>query len=128
MNRKHRVLALLLILGLIGLACGANFARDSYRGLAVSFNAYDVVMQGMADLYAQKLVGEDVRQAVVKYGRAYKKAHNGAVEALAVYEEKGGQQNKDAVMAAAGEASKALADLIAYAKPFLVKAGKEVPK
>ena len=119
---------LLLVLLFFMTACTVNFTRDTYRGLAVSFNAYDVVMQGMADLYQQKLIGEDVRTQVVKYGRAYKLAHNGVVEALAVYEEKGGQQNKDAVTAAATKASEALAQLIAYAKPFLLKAGKEVPK
>ena len=126
----HPITSFMMVLLLLFLVagCGGNFTRDTYRGLAVSFNGYDMVMQGMADLYSQKLVGEDVRQQTVKYGRAYKLAHNGVVEALAVYEEKGGQQNKDAVTAAATKASEALAELIKYTKPYLLKAGKEVPK
>lgn len=126
--RRKSSLTGVLILALMLAACGANFTRDTYLGLALSFNAYDVVMQGMADLYHQKLIGDDVRTQAVKYFRAYKTAHNGVVEALATYEEKGGQQNKDAVTAAAAKASQTLADLIAYAKPYLLKAGKEVPK
>lgn len=126
--KVQRRLALFLVLAVFLIACGANFTRDTYRALTVSFTAYDVALSGMGDLYKENLIGDQIRDQAIKYGKAYKMAHNGAVNALATYEEQGGDQNKQAVAAALTDASKALAELIAYCKPYLVKYGKEVPK
>lgn len=118
------VLALFLVLA---MAACADFTRNTYRALTVSFTGYDTVLSGMGDLYREKLITDQVRDQAIKYGKAYKLAHNGAVNALAKYEETGGEQNKQAVTAALTDASKALAQLISYCKPYLVKYGKEVP-
>lgn len=122
-KRLYLVLAAILVLA----ACGPNLVRDGYRALTISNQGYDVVLSGMGDLYREKLIGEEVKDTAIEYGRAYKTAHNEAVRALAAYEERGGAEAKDAYLKAAQDASAALARLINYAKPYLVKHGKEVP-
>ena len=122
----RRKLYLALVLLVLLAACGPNLVRDGYRALTVSYQGYDVALSGMGDLYREGLIGEDVKTQAIEYGRAYKVAHNEAVRALAAYEERGGAEAKDAYLQAAQDASAALARLINYAKPYLVKHGKEV--
>lgn len=131
MQRKLKIwmgTVVVLLLCLLAACSSLNFTRDGYRALTISFNAYDVALSGMGDLYREKLITDPVRDAAIKYGKAYKTAHNGAVKALATYEEQGGEANKQAVLAGMSQASRALAELIAYCKPYLAKYGKEVPQ
>ena len=125
MKTKSCILMLCLTVLLVA-ACTANFVRDGYRALTIGYQGYDVALSGMGDLYRDGLIGEDVKNKAIEYGRAYKVAHNEAVRALAAYEERGGTEAKDAYLKASLDASAALARLINYAKPYLVKHGKEV--
>lgn len=127
MRKRAFKASILIIIALCLMACD-DFVRDSYRALTISFQTYDLVLTGMGDLYKEKLISDAVKDDAIKYAKPYKVAHNGAVKALAAYETAGGEANKQAYIAASMEMGKALAELIKYCTPYLIKAGKEVPK
>jgi len=120
--RQHRVsIGLTVVLAswcLLAFSC-ANFTRDAYRTLTLGQQSYDATLSAMGDLYREGKVTETQKDKAIELGRAYKLAHNGAVEALTVYEEQGGSDNKDAYLKAAEAASKALANLLAYCRGIL---------
>ncbi len=118
----------ILIILVLGLMACDDFVKDAYRTLTVSYQAYNITLSGMGDLYKQGLIPDSVRDEAIKYGKPWQTAHNGAVKALAAYEASGGDANKQAYISASLEVAKALADLVTYCQPYLFKSGKEVPK
>ncbi len=121
--KKLAKVGVLLVLVLALIAC-ATFTRDAYRTLTVSYQAYDVTLSTMGDLYREGKITEAQKAKAIELGRAYKLGHNGAVVALAKYEESGGEANKQAYMLAAQDAAKALSALLAYCRPLIEKGGK----
>ncbi len=125
--KKAIKVSLVLAVVLVLAACGPTLTRDAYRGLVISQQSYDVALKGIASLYKEGKVDDGVKAEAIKLGKGYKIAHNGVVDALATYEEQGGEANKQAYFIAAQKASEALATLVTYARPYLEKYGKEVP-
>lgn len=113
------VIVILIALFLMAQGCAATFTRDAYRSLVVSQQTYDAVLSGMGDLYREGKISDSQKNKAIDIGRAYKLAHNGAVESLARYQETGGEADKQAIIAGLAEASKQLAALVNYARPFL---------
>lgn len=105
----------------------ATFTRDAYRAGAISKAAHEVVMQGMGELYKEGLIGEDDKDAAVKYGRLHQDVHNKAIESLARYRELGLDKDRDDYLDFAAKASLLLAEMMNYARPYLLKHGKELP-
>ena len=122
---KARLITLSIILVLVlSLVACATFTRDTYRTLGASKSADEIALSSMGDLYKQGLISTAQKDKAVELGRIYKKAHNSAVETLAVFVEQGGESNKQACLNAAANAAAALADLLAYINPILQKGGK----
>lgn len=122
MKTKTKLFVMAVLL--VALAACVTFTRDAYRTLTVSQQTYDTTLSVMGDLYREGKVTEVQKTKAIELGRAYKLAHNGAVVALANYEEKGGEANKQAYLDASQDVAKALSALIAYCKPFIEKGGK----
>lgn len=124
MNRKRIILASVAIILIFGLIACASFTRDAYRTLTVSQQTYDTTLSVMGDLYREGKITDKQKNQGIEIGRAYKLAHNEAVASLTLYEEKGGQANKDAYIAASARAAGALAKLLAYCRPLIEKGVK----
>jgi hypothetical protein len=127
MRRKLLLFGLLFVALSIVAACG-GFTKNAYRSLGVSYGSYHLVLTGMGDLYKEHLIGKDVKDKAIEYGRTWKEAHNMAVDALALYEQVRTDPNKQTAEAKLAAASEAMARLLAYCRPYLVKYGKEVPQ
>ena len=124
MNKKRAIMASVAIILILGLVACASFTRDAYRTLTVSQQTYDTTLSVMGDLYREGKITEAQKAQAIDIGRAYKLAHNEAVASISLYEEKGGQANKDAYVAASVRAAGALAKLIAYCRPLIEKGVK----
>ena len=123
MITSKKKFSVLLVLMLLLVAC-STLVTDGYRTLAISNQTYDVTLFTMGDLYKAGKLTDAQRDKAIEIGRAYKIAHNGAVESLAKYEETNRDSDKVAYEAAAVLAAKRLSEFIAYCTPFLPK--KEV--
>lgn len=121
--RRAVSISIFLIAVLTMFAC-ATFTRDAYRTLTVSQQTYDTTLSIMGDLYREGKVTESQKQKAIELGRAYKLSHNGAVVALARYEEQGGEANKQAYLLAMQDVSRTLSELLSYCRPLIEKGGK----
>lgn len=117
-------LAILLMLSLV--ACSA-FVSTTYKAGAISKYSWKTAVRGMGELYDEGLISYDVKKDVLKYGELYRVAHNNAMEALARYAETKDVNQQQAYLQFASDASNALADLLNYCRPYLLKHGKEIP-
>lgn len=118
-RRKFQIAFLVCLLSVGLVACTATFTRDAYRTLAVSQQTYDGTLSALGDMYKQGLVNEATKDKAIELGRFYKAAHNEAVAALLAYETNPTPDGKKKYLDLAADASKRLADLITFAKPFL---------
>jgi hypothetical protein len=128
--RKVFALAILTILFLVagcaGQASNAPSAppqqaavQDSprtvaYKSLATMNKTYNATMKSFADLYRQKLIDDQVKAKAIEYGTAFQRAYNKAVDAA----------EKDDFGSISG-VSVALADLLDFVQPYLIKGGKQ---
>ena len=117
---KRKALAILVVLLLV--ASCASFSKNAYRALGTSSVAYDVAMKTTADLYHQKVVGEDVKTKAIELGNIFWAAYNSAVDALAAYEKTRTAEDKVKVETALNEANAAFVKFLDYVKPFMPKA------
>ena len=69
MLKYKQVLGILVVLMLV-VSC-ASFSKNAYRALGTSSVAYDVAMKTTADLYHQKVVGEDVKTKAIELGNIF---------------------------------------------------------
>ena len=125
--KRWMMFALFFVVMVFFAGCG-GFTKNAYRSLGVSYGAYHVALSGMGDLYQEKLIGKDIKDKAIEYGRTWKDAHNVAVDALATYQAANTDPNKQTAEAKLAAASEAMARLIGYCRPYLVKYGKEVPE
>ena len=119
--RNKELLVFLAILFLVA-SCGASFSKNAYRALGTSSVAYDVAMKTTADLYHQKVVGEDVKTKAIELGNIFWAAYNSAIDALAAYEKTRTAEDKVKVETALNEANAAFVKFLDYVKPFMPKA------
>lgn len=128
--RKAFVLGILMTLVLIagcagsaGINPGASShqtaAQDSprtvaYKSLATMNKTYNAVMKSLGDLYRQKLIDEQIKARAIEYGTAFQRAYNMALDAA---------ENDD--FGSISGVSVALAELLDYVQPYLVKEGKQ---
>lgn len=111
-----------LILVALALVACASFSQNAYRSLVVSQQTYDTTLSVMGDLYKAGKLTEAQKEKAISIGRAYQAAHNKAVTALLVYEtsdQSNEAATKLAYQQAAADAAKILADLVAYAEPYI---------
>jgi len=129
--RKFFVLAILvtlfLVVGCAGPAAGnvpgptsqQAAAQDSprtvaYKSLATMNKTYNATMKSLGDLYRQKLIDEQVKNKAVEYGTVFQRAYNKALDAA---------ENDD--FSSVSGVSVALADLLDFVQPYLLKGGKQ---
>jgi hypothetical protein len=128
--RKAFVLGILMTLVLVagcagsaginpGAASQQAAAQDSprtvaYKSLATMNKTYNATMKSFADLYRQKLIDDQVKAKAIEYGTAFQRAYNKAVDAA---------ENDD--FGSISGVSVALADLLDFVQPYLVKGGKQ---
>ena len=118
--------ALILVIGCAGQAGNAPSAaaqqtavQDSprtvaYKSLATMNKTYNTTMKSFANLYRQKLIDDQVKAKAVEYGTAFQRAYNQAVDAA---------ENDD--FNSISGVSMALADLLDFVQPYLIKGGKQ---
>ncbi len=128
--RKTLVLGILMTLvlavgcaGTTGNAPGApsqqTAAQDSprtvaYKSLATMNKTYNATMKSLGDLYRQKLIDDQVKAKAIEYGTAFQRAYNEALEAA---------ENDD--FSSISGVSVALANLLDFVRPYVVKGGKQ---
>lgn len=122
MKRKY-ILILCLIGVLCLLACTQKIIKPAYDSAVISKTAYTASLTAMGDLYKKGLVSEAVKIQAVTYGEIYMKAHNGMVEALAVYREAENPTSLQAYLVASGQAAATLLNLLNYCTPYIAKGG-----
>ncbi len=83
------------------------------KTLNTSKLSYETAMRTAADLYAKKIIDEQMKAEVIRYGHIYMTAHNQAVEIMAA----GGQ----GIEAQLHQVNIALADLLEVIGPYLAK-------
>ncbi|MEW6657263.1 MAG: hypothetical protein AB1424_01255 [Thermodesulfobacteriota bacterium] len=126
--RKACVLVILIALVLPGGCAGPasnapgttshETAQDSprtvaYKSLATMNKTYNATMKSLADLYRQKLVDDQVKARAIEYGTVFQRAYNKALDA-AEYDD----------FSSISGVSVALAELIDFVQPYLIKGGK----
>lgn len=122
-QRRRWGLILLLTVAVLLAGCGGQAvtqggSQDSpkvtaYKTLASVAKTYDQTMQAVADLYKQGLVDDKTKAQAIAYGQAFVKAYNLAIDAV--------EAGDNGAVAAV---STALAEFLAFVKPYLVKGGK----
>ena len=117
--RVARISCLIFIV-LAMVAC-ASFSQNAYRSLVVSQQTYDTTLSVMGDLYKAGKLTEAQKEKAISIGRAYQKAHNDAVTALLLYEtsDQATAESKKLAYQQAAAAAKILAELVAYAAPYI---------
>lgn len=113
-----------LIFVVLALVACASFSQNAYRSLVVSQQTYDTTLSVMGDLYKAGKLTDAQKEKAISIGRAYQSAHNKAVSALLVYEasdQSTEAATKLAYQQAALDAAKILAELVAYAAPYITK-------
>lgn len=118
LNNKHFKSICLFFLAVPIVACNSNFIQQGYKAGATSKGAYDMVMSSLSDLYDQGVIGEEEKEKTIEMGNLYVKAHNEAIEALAVYQETNNLDSKQRFLLRMEEASAALARLLNYYKQY----------
>jgi biotin carboxylase len=111
-----------LVLMVFALVACATFSENAYRSLIVSQQTYDTTLSVLGDLYKSAKLTESQKEKAISIGRAYQSAHNKAVTALLTYETSDKTTEPAAKLAyqqAAAEAAKILAELVAYAAPYI---------
>jgi hypothetical protein len=111
-----------LIFVVMALVACASFSQNAYRSLVVSQQTYDTTLSVLGDLYKAGKLTEAQKEKAISIGRAYQKAHNDAVTALLLYEtsdQSTAEAKKLAYQKAAADAAKILAELVAYAAPYI---------
>jgi ABC-type glycerol-3-phosphate transport system substrate-binding protein len=120
------LMALFLVAGCAGQASKAQGAptqqaavQDSprtvaFKSLATMNKTYNATMKSLADLYRQKLIDEQVKGKAIEYGTAFQRAYNKALDAA---------ENDD--FSSISGVSMALADLLDFVQPYLIKGGKQ---
>jgi hypothetical protein len=118
------ILVLFLVAGCAGQAGNAPgapaqqaTAQESpkamaYKTLAMAGKTYNATMKSLGDLYRQKLIDDQVKARAIEYGTAFQHAYNQALDAA----------EKDDFSSVSG-VSVALADLLDFVQPYLVKGG-----
>ena len=106
-----RKLSILLIIAftLATVACGANFAQNSYRTLATSAAGYQTAKGIANDLYIQGKITEVQKVEINELARKWRVAYHVAVDALELYDK--GITNVDDVTAAMLKVSDLLAEI-----------------
>lgn len=104
--KRTKFLPVLAILMLVALASCASLIKTSYVALNSSKDFYDISMKSVADLQAQGLIDQTKRAQINVLAKAYKEAHNLAVDALATYAATNSVADKDKLLTAMTEASK----------------------
>jgi|GEM_PF-3084593 ABC-type glycerol-3-phosphate transport system substrate-binding protein len=94
-------------------------AQDSprtvaYKSLATMNKTYNATMRSLAELYRQKLIDEQVKAKAIEYGTAFQQAYNKALDAA---------ENDD--FGSISGVSMALAELLDFVQPYLIKGGKQ---
>lgn len=94
-------------------------AQDSprtvaYKSLATMNKTYNATMKSLADLYRQKLIDDQVKAKAIEYGTVFQLAYNKALDAA---------DNND--FGSISGVSVALADLLDFVQPYLIKGGKQ---
>jgi ABC-type glycerol-3-phosphate transport system substrate-binding protein len=120
------LVTLVLVAGCAGTAGNApggpsqqTMTQDSprtvaYKSLATMNKTYNATMRSLADLYRQKLIDDQVKGKAVEYGTAFQQAYNKALDAA---------ENDD--FSSISGVSVALAELLDFIQPHLVKGGKQ---
>ena len=85
----------------------------AYKSLATMNKTYNATMKSFADLYRQKLIDDQVKAKAIEYGTAFQRAYNQAVDAA---------ENDD--FSFISGVSVALAELLDFVQPYLIKGGK----
>ena len=128
--RKALALVFLMTLVLVGGCAGPagnapgassqqSSAQDSprtmaYKSLATMNKTYNSTMKSLGDLYRQKLIDDQVKGKAIEYGKAFQQAYNKALDAA---------ENDD--FSSISGVSVALANLLDFVQPYLVKGGKQ---
>jgi hypothetical protein len=119
------LMTLFLVIGCAGQASNAPgdpsqqaAVQDSprtvaYKSLATMNKTYSATMKSFADLYRQNLIDDQVKAKAIEYGTAFQRAYNKAVDAA---------ENDD--FSPISGVSVALADLLDFVQPYLIKGGK----
>jgi len=116
---KRKVLAILVVLLLV--ASCASFSKNAYRALGTSSVAYDVAMMTVADLYREKMVGEDVRAKAIELGDIFWLAYNSALDAMVAYKKTEKAEDKAKLEVALTQANEAFVKFLSYVQPYLPK-------
>ena len=110
----------MLVVGFLSIQCTTQKEINTGYATAVGSQfAYDTTFTTLADLHKQGLITDAQKDRAIKYGRAYMKAHNAAVEALASYVENSNDGTKAAYLAAMANSASAWAELLQYVKPLI---------
>ncbi len=86
----------------------------AYKTLATMNKTYNATMNSLGDLYRQKLIDEQVKTKAIEYGTVFQRAYNKALDAA---------KNDD--FGSVSGVSVALAELLDFVQPYLVKGGKQ---
>ncbi len=86
----------------------------AYKSLATMNETYNATMKSLGDLYRQKLIDEQVKPKAIEYGTAFQRAYNKAIDAA---------ENDD--FSSISGVSVALAELLDFVQPYLLKGGKQ---
>ncbi len=86
----------------------------AYKSLATMNKTYNATMKSLGDLYRQKLIDDQVKAKAIEYGTVFQRAYNKALDAA---------ENDD--LSSISGVSVALADLLDFVQPYLVKGGKQ---
>ena len=120
--RRVRNKELLVFLAIMFLAAScASFSKNAYRALGTSSVAYDVSIRTVADLYRQKLVGEDVKAKTIELGNIFWVAYNSALDAMVAYKKTEKAEDKAKLEAALTQANEAFVKFLGYVQPYLPK-------
>jgi hypothetical protein len=84
----------------------------AYKTLATAGKTYNATMKSLGDLYRQKLIDDQVKSKAIEYGTAFQRAYNQALDAA---------ENDD--FSSVSGVSVALADLLDFVQPYLIKGG-----
>lgn len=95
-------------------AAQSDSARvTAYKSLATASKTYTTTMQAVADLYRAGLVDDQVKTRAIAYGTVFKRAHDLALTAVAAGD-----------YSSLADVTAALADLLEFVRPYLLKKEK----
>ena len=127
---KTRIALLVLIVSFLFVGCATikptmtseqQFTYNAYQVLNKSKIVYDTITDGFIDLRGQGLIDDGTWDRFIKYADIYADAHNAAVSVLYTYEVTKDPTLQRRVTTHLEALTKALADLVGYAQPYLEK-------